>query len=72
MHIRMHPYSPNEVNFEKKGEKNLLWPHIAEILPYHYGKSSNYYPVLDIKKRNHEFSNSPIHEFKLLHLKRAF
>ena len=60
MHIRMHPYSPNEVNFEKKGEKNLLWPHIAEILPYHYGKSSNYYPVRDIKKGNLEFTNSRI------------
>ena len=22
-------------------------------------------PVRDIKKRNHEFSNSPIHQFKL-------
>ena len=24
------------------------------------------YPVRDMKKQNHEFSNSPIHEFKML------
>ena len=42
------PYSLNEVDFEKKKEKNLLWPFIAEILHYHYGKSSNYF--LNIKR----------------------
>ena len=50
------PYSPNEVDFEKKG-KNLLWPHIAEILHYHYGKSSNYF--LNITPNWHEAGHFP-------------
>ena len=51
------PYSPNEVDFEKKGKKNLLWPHIAEILHYHYGKSSNYF--LNINPNWHEAGHFP-------------
>ena len=29
------------------------------------------YPVRDMKKQNHEFSNSPIHEFKVQKKARA-
>ena len=37
------------------------------------GQKKNLKPVRDIKKRNHEFSNSQIHKMKVLHkCQRAF
>ena len=56
-----HAGTTSTVLFDHPSRHNAVEPH--QSLPDSEG---NLKPVRDIKKRNHEFTISPIHEFKVL------